>query len=203
MFSEYYSFLRINPKWAKLINLVRADSEKSQMFIVDVNKNYITVTDGNQILRIEKPRDVELLAGYYILSDRLFVPIPDERNTVEWALIDETLKRERFTKTAMLDMNERPLSAIGVMFKEFGVLLDIDLMKNVLEVLASFKPAFVRAYGFADPNDSAGDVVKLEMLVEPKGSMPVVVEYAIRPLKAEKKLVKVDNQPMLFDIKNV
>jgi hypothetical protein len=201
VFSNYYGFPRINKKWGKLINLVRADDEDSQMFIVDVSEDFITATDGNQILRIEKPKEFELIPSYYILADGLFVQIPDERNGVEWKKVDETLSRERFTKTATLDMNEHPLSTIAVMFKEFGILLDIDSMKTVLEVLASFKPAFVRAYGFDDPAKAAGEFVKIEMLVEPKGQRPLVVEYAVRPMKAEKKLVTIDSQPMLFDIK--
>jgi hypothetical protein len=201
MFEEFMGYLRLEKKWAKLLNLVRSDDEENMLTAVAVVNDYIIAMDGGQAVRIEKNKDIELADGYYVLADRLMVAIPDER-AVGYPDISSKLERSQFTKTADISIGEHPLVAISQAIKEFNVIIDIDRFQEVLAVLSNLNPVYARIYGFADPAVAKVNGVKIEMLIDYGGTNPVIVEYLAMPLKSEaERFIKVDEQPRLFDLK--
>lgn len=202
MFEDFMGHIRLDKKWARLINCVKSDDEESKMFSVNVSKKHIFATDGSQIIRVEKDEPATLDEGYYMLCDRVFVPVPDEFANFQFPNLEKIMNRNQFTKTAVLEFDEFPLLAMCQTLKEFSVAIDIDNLRRVLEMLSEFKPVYVRIYGYSDPAVAKESAIKLELLVEKNCEAPVVVEYCVMPLKVDdNKFVKVDKQPMLFDLK--
>ena len=202
MFSEFLGYLRMDKKWAKLLGLVRSDNEEDYGFIVDVSRHHILATDAGQVIRIERPIDVELIEGYYILADRLFVQVPEDKLGFKFPDFSDKFNRDQFTKTAVLEIKDYPLLSMAQAIMEFNVIIDIDKFRRVVEAIAAFKPTYIRVYGFVDAAPLKPCPLKFEFMVEEDGHDPVVVEYVVMPLKLKPDdFVKVDKQPMLFDLK--
>ena len=204
MFTQYFEYLRIDKKWAKLIKAVKVDDDEAEYHQIFVDKSSIIASDGRQVIRIERPLDVELGIGLYIMADRIFLPVAGNELTLErFPKFHLMMEKTKYTKTAMMTLTDYPLLAMSRLDSDFGVIFDIDNFRGTVEALASFEPTYFRAFGYEDKEESSSQGIQFECIIEEDGREPVTVDYMVMPMKINRQdLCKVDAQPLLFEIES-
>jgi len=191
LFEDFHGYNRVTKKIASLINCIRTKEDIERFCFVRITQKFMFATDGRKAVRIEIDVDTKVEHGiYFMTKDRILLKVDYDK----YPNIDGIFSNTGFTKTATIEL-ENPITAMAYSMFEFNTTINLDFLADTFDAIAKLDPVFVRMYGYTEKHEE--DPVLIEIGLE-----KLTIHCAFMPMKLQKDtVVKVDNQPYLFDMK--